>query len=164
MSVQLYSPTAFLLSSLSAGDCTRRLYATGMEANARRASSNDGIPAEFGSRKWVEITCLEWDRSWKKNRSLPQYKYLAIPTYKFVASKTNSVFGAVASFFVTDLIMHQLLPQIAINLTCIALKTATGFPSQIICSQISWYPLISIGWLLVGMPGIYSKYIQDKHK
>lgn len=132
MNITFYSPTAAILSLCSVTSCTWH---------------------------WNKDGAESFEKSWGKRKEWPQYKYLAIPVYKFVASKTNPVVGAAVSFFVTDLLMHQLLPQVGICL----FNRVSPIPIPI-CSDfrsISWYPLISLGWLAVGAPVMYAKYLKS---
>lgn len=132
MNIIIYSPTAAILSLCGTSSCIRHWKNNGTESY----------------EKW-----------WSNKKEWPQYKYLAIPIYKFTAAKTNSVFGVAVSFFVTDLLMHQFLPQLG---SCIINKFSP-FPIPICYNfkEISWYPLISLGWLGVGAPVIYAKYLKS---
>lgn len=132
MNMTIFSPGAALLSLCSTASCTWHWNKDGTES---------------------------FEKSWGKRKEWPQYKYLAIPVYKFVASKTNTVLATAISFFVTDLLMHQLLPQVG---SCLINKISPiPIPICYNCSDISWYPLISFGWLSVGAPVMYAKYLKN---
>jgi len=62
-----------------------------------------------------------------------------------VVSRTNPVFATAVSFFVTDLLAHQFLVQMAF---C-AVKIGP-------CS-IQWYPVLSLGWMTFAIPVMRAK-------
>lgn len=101
-----------------------------------------GVLAVCGTSGYVE--------RWKRLKDLPHYKYLARPVYKFVAARTNPIVATAVSFFVTDLIMHQLLPQVAAT---ILVKPPTW--------TISWSPSSSLVWISLALPVMYAKYKQN---
>ncbi len=101
-------------------------------------------------RLWRATWIDTYEREWRKGKKWPQYKYIARPVYKFVARRTNNVIGTIASFFVTDLIMHQLLNSI-IN-TCMK-STPWSF---------SWSPALSVAWVFLSIPVLYAKYTAPK--
>ncbi|MBA3817130.1 MAG: hypothetical protein H0X29_11555 [Parachlamydiaceae bacterium] len=89
-------------------------------------------------------------------KKLPQCKYFSRPVYKFVASKTNTVIATAVSFFMTDLVMHQLLPDTGY---CILNKlTSNPLPCN-----ITWKPEMSLGWMVLALPIMYVKY-NNKNK
>jgi len=77
-------------------------------------------------------------------RDMPQYKYIARPVYKFVASHSNPVLATAVSFFSTDLIVHQIVPQVLFY-------PITGQPLEFVPGQ-------SLGWMCMGVPVMYSKF------
>lgn len=79
-------------------------------------------------------------------KDMPQYKYLARPVYKLTASLSNPVLATAVSFFATDLIMHQLLPQM---FNCAVKGTPLEF---------EWIPGQSLCWMCMGVPVMYSKF------
>ena len=91
---------------------------------------------------WIDMN----ERRWRACKNLPQYKYIARPVYKFVARQTNNVIGTIASFFVTDLIMHQLLASI--------IKAYMDSSPW----SFSWSPAISLAWVSLSIPVLYAKY------
>jgi hypothetical protein len=99
---------------------------------------------------WAAAGTENYERAYRNLKDLPQYRYLSRPVYKFVASKTNVVFATAASFFVTDLLLHQLLPGLCI---CGVYKiTHSEEPCHF------YHPGISLAWLAMGIPVMYAKY------
>ncbi|WP_131750105.1 hypothetical protein [Legionella beliardensis] len=82
---------------------------------------------------------------------LPQYKYIARPVYNFFGGKNNPLVAVPASFVVTDLIMHQLIP---ILIDCF-IKSDFSFD---LISKLN-LPL-TIAWFALSLPVAYYKHLQ----
>ena len=82
---------------------------------------------------------------------LPQYKYIARPVYKFFGGKNHPLVAVPASFVVTDLIMHQLIP---IFIDCF-IKSDFSFD---LISKLN-LPL-TIAWFALSLPVAYYKHLQ----
>lgn len=100
--------------------------------------------------------CYTIESEFSSMRHLPQYKLLARPVYKKVASYTNRAIGAAAAFFVTDIIMHQILPQ---ALTC-SLRRPPEIEDTSAC-RIKWLPGVTMFWMTFGAPVIIAKIHRD---
>jgi hypothetical protein len=103
---------------------------------------------------WKILGAREIEYIFRLPKDWPQYRFISRPVYKFVASKTNNVFATAVSFFVTDLLVHQAIPQILFFGLHQIMNPAAPF-------IFSWNPFQSFAWVSVGVPVMYSKYNQS---
>ncbi len=83
--------------------------------------------------------CREYD--------FPQYTYVSVPVYKACVGKVGEVAATAVSFFVTDLVAHQVAPQVY---RCLAANQET-------CSfSYSFFALATTA--VFAAPVMYAKY------
>lgn len=100
---------------------------------------------------WISRTIHSYEQRWSDAKNWPQFKYIARPIYKAVASRSNTVAATAVSFFATDLLIHQLGAKTA---KCI-LDNVISYPSS---CDISCSPECSLIWMIFALPVMYAKY------
>lgn len=100
---------------------------------------------------WGYLGTERYGTIFKRAKDLPQHKYLSRPIYKWVASRSNIVVATVATFIISDLVMHQATSNIS---RCIFSKFHN--PAEM-CTFI-YSPLSTLFWMVIGTPVIYAKY------
>lgn len=110
---------------------------------------NGGLLLAFSSAYtlfgWSVFGSRGYEQAWRVATILPQYRYISRPVYKFCISKTNAVFATAASFFVTEIIMHQFL-----------IDGAKCLYDRKFC-KITWDPWLSAAWMTLGIPVMWAK-------
>lgn len=103
---------------------------------------------------WSSFGSSEIEDAFRNHKEMPQYKYLSRPVYKLVAFHSNPVVATAISFFVTDLVMHQM-PTVLLN-SLINRVFKTDY-------NTSFSPGFSLAWAALGLPVMYAKY-KNLHK
>ncbi len=94
--------------------------------------------------------CDSYAKIFSALKEWPQYKYVSRPVYKMVAKNCNTVAAVAASFFVTDLLVHQMLPQLGF---CAVSLGAT--------CNLTYSPYVSAVWICLAIPVMISKFYKS---
>ena len=103
---------------------------------------------ELKQAKGIYKKFLEVQKVFSMLKVLPQYKYFTRPIYKIVASKSNAVIATGASFFITDLVIHQFFQGTV-------LRCALTLGQR--CS-LSYDPYTAAFWMAMSIPVMAVKY------
>jgi hypothetical protein len=103
---------------------------------------------EITNAKGIYKVCLAMQKCFSIARILPQYKYFSRPVYKLIVSRSNPIVATAATFFITDLVMHQFLQGTVIK-CAISSGQDCGF---------SYCPYTGAVWMALSIPVMVVKY------
>lgn len=94
-------------------------------------------------------------------KSLPQYKYIARPTYKVCGGSEYPLFSVPMSFATTDLVMHRVVPEVTFLLISSENRTLLKQNWSIYMKNRFFHTGHRIGfafWMLLSIPVALHKY------
>lgn len=91
-------------------------------------------------------------------KELAHYKYFIRPIYKISVKKVGTVAATGISFFVSELILHQIVPR---TISCAAAQLSDRLRWEDSCVFSYCYPL-ALFWAAVAVPVMYAKYKRGK--